>query len=144
MNARRAVALLPDLKNAALMTPSLERFTIEQRLKRQRAMVVPTLAELEAMDDVANQFVYFVRCSTGPIKIGTANDVADRVSCLQVGCPYQLELLGTIRGGARAERALHMAFEPFRFRGEWFGDAPEIKKAVRGLLGIDDQGRNRQ
>jgi hypothetical protein len=108
-----------------------------------RTIAVPSRAELAAMDDGSGQFVYFVRCVDDLVKIGVAGDVNDRLSALQVGCPYELKLWGTLRGGPRAEQALHAAFAYYRFRGEWFSMDALAKRTIRGLLNIDDQGRQR-
>ena len=94
---------------------------------------LPTLAELEAMCDGSGRRVYFIALHE-VIKIGVAGDVADRVSALQVGCPYELKLLGSIKGGPRAETALHAALGIYRVRGEWFMAPKEVRAAIRGLL----------
>jgi hypothetical protein len=107
-----------------------------------RRLSVPSRAELEALDDGSGQLVYFVRCLE-LVKIGTARDVRDRLSALQVGCPYELILWGTLKGGHRAEQALHAAFWAYRMRGEWFAPDALARGAMRHLLNIDDQGRQR-
>lgn len=98
-----------------------------------RTVTVPSRGELEALDDGSGQLVYFVRCHE-LVKIGTARDVRDRLSALQVGCPYELSLWGTLRGGHRAEQALHMAFRSYRIRGEWFSLDATARAALRALL----------
>jgi hypothetical protein len=117
----------------------LDTFRDQQAAKARARFALPSLAELEALA-TNDRLVYFVECQQ-LIKVGSATDVRDRVSCLQVGCPYELTLLGTIRGGHRAESALHGALNGFRFRGEWFSAPVVVRRAIRGLLGIDEQGR---
>lgn len=68
------------------------------------------------------QCVYFIQVATdGPIKIGTTSCVGQRVRDLQIGCPFQLRILGTMQGGDRnLERELHSTFAKLRLKGEWF------------------------
>lgn len=98
---------------------------------------LPALAELEAMCDGSGRRVYFIALHE-VIKVGVTGDVADRVSALQVGCPYELELLGSIKGDPRAEAALHAALCIYRVRGEWFMAPKEMRAAIRGLLGAKE------
>lgn len=73
------------------------------------------------------EVVYFVQMgATGPIKIGTAVDMALRLSNLQVGNPEVLILIGTMSGGPIEERRLHDRFARHRIRGEWFRPATEL------------------
>lgn len=80
--------------------------------------------------------IYFLQVrGGGPIKIGAAIDVAARVKKLQCACPYDLELLGCIKGSRRQEKRLHRKFSFLRLRGEWFSPGPTLlryitKKAV--------------
>lgn len=54
-----------------------------------------------------------------PVKIGKGN-VARRLEWFQTGSPFLLEVLWSLPGGYRLERALHARFKPFRVRGEWY------------------------
>jgi hypothetical protein len=65
--------------------------------------------------------VYFVRSGTdGPIKIGKANNVRNRIAGLQTAHPWPLHLLLVLPGSEVEERALHTEFKAARMRGEWF------------------------
>ena len=69
--------------------------------------------------------VYFVRCGD-LVKIGTSNDVYQRMSSIRTMTPLPLELLA-IGAGSRAEEAdLHARFAHLRQHGEWFTAAPEL------------------
>lgn len=69
--------------------------------------------------------VYFIRCGTeGPIKIGKAKNVAHRRNLLQIGCPDELHILGTLDHHSEAD--LHVRFAHSRRRGEWFDATPEL------------------
>ena len=71
--------------------------------------------------------VYFIKCcdKKGYIKIGVANNVEDRCSTLQTGCPYKLEILAVMKFSDKkkaynAESTLHRLFKKNRIYGEWF------------------------
>jgi len=64
-------------------------------------------------------WTYFIQAGTdGPVKIGVAKDVEQRIKELQTGCPDDLRLIGRIQGNFESE--LHQRFSQFRVRGEWF------------------------
>lgn len=63
--------------------------------------------------------VYFVREGRdGSVKIGTAEDVFERLASLQCGNHRRLRLMRVVIGGLREERWFHRQFK--RVRGEWF------------------------
>lgn len=64
--------------------------------------------------------IYFVQSASGPIKIGTTNDLHRRFSGLRTASAVRLVVLGTMPGGAKAEAALHLLFADLRLEGEWF------------------------
>ena len=97
---------------------------------------LPSRAHLESLDGATNRVVYFVRCCDF-VKVGIASDMRDRLQTLQVGCPYELTLMGTVRGASKAERALHLALNAFHARGEWFMAPPIVRKAIRDLVGLE-------
>lgn len=88
--------------------------------------------------------VYFIQAGLhlGPIKIGLARNVSQRIRELQTGNPARLYLLGLTyaRGyeASRLERELHRRFAPLRLSGEWFRAAPmlfeEIEKCPLNAL----------
>src|SRR5712664_604855 len=64
--------------------------------------------------------IYVARCQEF-YKIGyTQSDPVKRLSSLQTGSPYRIELLGTTSGSQEDEQRLHEFFAPKRERGEWF------------------------
>jgi hypothetical protein len=77
-------------------------------------------------------WIYFIRCHDY-VKIGKATSVEDRFVTLQIGCPYELTLLGAIPGGLREERNYHAIFCESRYRGEWFRITPEVVEGLRTL-----------
>lgn len=69
----------------------------------------------------AGAFVYLIACGESKIcKIGYSLKPVERLRDLQTSCPYTLNLLGTLPGGSRKEKHLHLKFARFRLHGEWF------------------------
>jgi hypothetical protein len=72
-------------------------------------------------------FIYFLQSSkSGYIKIGYSADVRSRFLNLQRSNPEELVLLGVMEGSLADEKLLHEVFGPWRWRGEWYRDCPEI------------------
>lgn len=67
------------------------------------------------------------------IKIGTSNDLKQRLSNIRTACPFELSLWQTIRTplSAAVERHLHAMMKHCRKRGEWF--SPSDKDLARLL-----------
>ena len=66
-------------------------------------------------------YVYVIQCRNF-IKIGTTNNPQKRLSELQVGCPFKLNLLQSFASCAPKadEKRLHDLLHKRRVRGEWF------------------------
>ena len=88
-------------------------------------------------------YLYLIRCgSRGPIKIGVAKNVENRMADLQIGNPYKLDLLAKIQCGSKAkaydlENRLHRVYARKRIRGEWFDGNINLAIA-NGFLNIDE------
>lgn len=68
--------------------------------------------------------VYFIQAGeTGPVKIGIADDVAERLRALQTAHWELLHVRHVFDGGAAKERAFHERYKAHRLRGEWFDAA---------------------
>ncbi len=94
---------------------------------------------MEDSKDLRHLYLIAAR-GIGLYKIGTSNDPARRLSTLQLGAPYYLDLLATSptldRANARAgESHLHHRLAPFRFDGpgrEWYGlDGEQVEEIVQ-------------
>ncbi len=72
----------------------------------------------------------------GPVKIGTAKDVARRLGTMQSGNHERLILLRMFEGGVAEERLLHKAFADHRITGEWFS----WTQAMMGDVGLPEVG----
>ncbi len=80
-----------------------------------------------------NVKLYVVRAGQF-VKIGSTVDPIKRLSQLQVGCPYKIQLVAVFPGTRKDEKELHRIFKKDRFRGEWF--------VYRGAIArwVDDLG----
>jgi hypothetical protein len=84
---------------------------------------------LEKPSDPSSTFVYFIQAGGrgGPIKIGRARDVFQRLNQLQTGSPEELEILAVLAGAAvDLEKHLHQRFANSHLRGEWFKPSREL------------------
>jgi hypothetical protein len=72
--------------------------------------------------------------NTSYYKIGIAQDVGLRLSTLQIGCPYLLEVITLSPLSVEApylEITLHTQFQEKNIRGEWFELSPEDIEYIR-------------
>lgn len=75
--------------------------------------------------------IYFVQVENdGPIKIGFAADIHKRISELQIANPYELSLIGCMRGDKEKEKRLHKKFVKYWIRGEWFKPGKKLLKYI--------------
>jgi hypothetical protein len=75
---------------------------------------------------------YFIGCKVDDeispfVKIGRG-DVEQRLSTLQIGCPYQLAIIGVTNNYSETE--LHQRFNHLRVRGEWFRLDKELQRLI--------------
>lgn len=64
-------------------------------------------------------------------KIGVSNIPGKRVSQIQTGCPYKVELLAFFDElGFESEREYHKRYKSAKMYGEWFRMTPEIISIV--------------
>src|SRR5262245_9911338 len=78
-------------------------------------------------------FVYAIHAvGTTRVKIGFTTDLEKRLTMLQIGSPFPLELIFKMPGDMTAERKLHRHFQSRCVFGEWFeftnGQIEQIKK----------------
>lgn len=74
--------------------------------------------------------------AAGHIKIGFTANIRKRVSQMQNGNPYLLEVLAVWAGGTKEEKALHRALDAHRGSGEWFSDNKVVRAAISKASGI--------
>ena len=71
--------------------------------------------------------LYVVEHPDGLVKIGVSKTPFERLSRIQVGCPYKLSLRLVARTdyATPIERKMHSRFSDMHVRGEWFEDPGE-------------------
>lgn len=86
-------------------------------------------------------YVYFIKAGSSPpmLKIGKANNPQVRLVELQTGCPFKLELLGTLKckspmHSRTVEKQLHRLFRKEKQRGEWFRFINRLPFVVKEIL----------
>jgi len=104
---------------------------------RGRSRLVRRMARAKKREKFPVGKVYFVR-SGKLIKIGFTTDLEGRVSRLQTGSPYDLQLLGTIEGTQRDEQALHRRFANLNVRGEWFRGHTSLMAYIRDVTHVPE------
>jgi hypothetical protein len=89
--------------------------------------------------------VYFIRAESGPIKIGFTFDFPRRFLNLQNSNHERLYPIAVFVADSGLERRLKFMFKRFNIRGEWFSDAPhirreidELKKTIRQAVDFDE------
>jgi hypothetical protein len=71
--------------------------------------------------------VYFIRAGeSGPVKIGTAHNIAVRLNSLQNGHYEQLVVVRLLDGDRHLEMRIHERFRHLRIRREWFRFDPAM------------------
>jgi hypothetical protein len=78
--------------------------------------------------DLRIGFVYAISNGTH-LKIGwsTSHPQLSRVRDLQVASAHELDIVGAFIGTQTDERSTQQRFGPYRVRGEWFQDVPQIR-----------------
>jgi len=83
-------------------------------------------------------FIYFIQSERGgPIKIGYATNVQQRLEQLQSAHPYRLLCLASTQGSIGLEHRLHENFDNYRLLGEWFEPCDELLDLIRNIEQFD-------
>ena len=78
-----------------------------------------------------NAYVYVVGNKEMNIcKIGFSNNVFKRLTAIQVGCPFKLEIFCVVYGSVKTEKMLHKKYDYLRLNGEWFKYEGLLKESV--------------
>jgi len=87
----------------------------------------------------AEGIIYFFGCETSrEIKIGiTSGRVEKRLATLQTARGHKINLLATLPGTIKLERALHDRFSQHRLKGEWFMPHPDILAFIDQIRGAN-------
>lgn len=114
-----------------IAAPSMERLT--ERVSR----CVDATTRL-GRDRIEDAHTYFIQRQDGPVKIGAAVDVFQRMAALQTASPEPLRLIGVIiLGGYRMERYLHGLLADDRIGGEWYAPTQRVLDAAYCLGGAE-------
>jgi hypothetical protein len=97
--------------------------SLPERITRKRRMITLPAPAVSPEDC----FVYLIReIPSNRLKIGTTQDLAQRVACLQIGNPDPLEVVAWYPGSFAAEAVLHERWSYFRIHGEWYEPRTDI------------------
>jgi hypothetical protein len=82
-----------------------------------------------------NHLVYFIgNLSHKWVKIGYTKSLEKRLGDIQVGCPFPVDAIYTIKSDAKnvrkLEKSLHTKFKNYRMNGEWFRLSEEIEQFI--------------
>jgi len=76
-------------------------------------------------------WLYFIQEEGGgPIKIGFANDVHERLMQLQAGNHRRLRVIARMLGDSVIEALLHRMHREDRISGEWFEDSVSVRLSI--------------
>ena len=89
-----------------------------------------TTIQRKRVSKQARQYVYFIRHSDGPIKIGYATNVTNRLKGMQTAHYAELILIAVRTGGRKREAEYHARYAEHHLRGEWFSPHPDILAEV--------------
>lgn len=84
--------------------------------------------------------IYLIRCKEN-VKVGytSLDSVESRVSSMQTGNPFKLEVVGTYDGTVSEERSLHELLSKYHVRGEWFRMCDEVMSIVSGYMSSEEK-----
>ena len=86
---------------------------------------------MRSMLTIRNGFIYFIRMDKiGPIKVGFAKNVIERIVQLQTGNPYQLNILAYYAGNENDEKQIQYLLRDSNIRGEWFHPTEKVLQYV--------------
>ena len=73
-------------------------------------------------DNLTN--IYFIQSiNGGPVKIGKAKNVQQRLLGFQIGCPVKLSVVAVYKNvDDSLENVLHNKYSEYRIHGEWFDE----------------------
>lgn len=70
-------------------------------------------------------------------KIGFSNNIHNRLTQIQTGCPFPLEIYKVFKGNMKQERRIHQKYKHFRMKGEWFKFDGILKDNIDAMEGED-------
>lgn len=95
--------------------------------------------ERRKADALPDRVAYFIRGTSGPIKIGSATNPLRRLKELQTSHHEPLSVLAICEGGEEREREYHKLFSAHRLHGEWFAPHADILSEIERLNPSQEQ-----
>ena len=77
--------------------------------------------------------IYFIQCGEA-VKIGISVKPYERIANLSSANHQKMELLATMDGGRKEEKAMHAKFASYRIKSEWFRYSAEIDKFIKTIV----------
>lgn len=101
------------------------------------SLITDTLLAIWRERDRPESVVYFARNpGSQTVKVGFTANLDQRLATLRTAIP-DLELVGAIPGGRRAERDLHDHLAASRIAGEWFAPTPLVAQTLAALAHLN-------
>ena len=69
-------------------------------------------------------------------KIGFSNNVFKRITAIQTGCPFKLEIFCIVEGSVQTEKKLHKKYDHLRLNGEWFKYEGLLKNSIENTESV--------
>lgn len=91
----------------------------------------PKGESIDPLEPPTSGGVYAVGSVSGPIKIGRAWNIRNRVMSLQTSSPQRLALIAVLSNLEDDERKFHQLLADHRLHGEWFAPHPSVLEVVR-------------
>ena len=88
-----------------------------------------TIPEVVITEDNSNNiYIYFILDKDNSVvKIGISNNPSYRLNQIVTGNPFDLVIIGKIKGSQKEEKYLHTHFREFNKKNEWFYYTNEFK-----------------
>lgn len=86
------------------------------------------------------QYIYFFQIESGPVKIGTAFNVEERLKIAKTFSHEHVSIIGKFPGNNKIELTLHSILDGCRIRGEWFKGTEEVLSISKGIFDIGHEG----
>lgn len=86
---------------------------------------------LKSKEELGEGYIYVVGNKEHKVcKIGFSRNVFKRISGIQTGCPFLLEIFCIINGDIATEKKLHKKYASIKLSGEWFKYEGKLKESI--------------
>ena len=92
---------------------------------------------LKIKKEKQNAYVYVIGNKEMKVcKIGFSNNVFKRITAIQTGCPFKLEIFCIVEGSVQTEKKLHKKYDHLRLNGEWFKYEGLLKNSIENTESV--------